>query len=137
MLAFYTKNIQEPREGDCGYDLRSNETYTLAPGEVRVFHIGTRVAIPEGHFGLIAERSSWGARAIAVRGGIIDPSYRGSIGATLHNLSPHSVTIQEGDRIAQLIVIPFVTPKIEEVDDMNELPATARGSNGFGSTGRK
>lgn len=97
---------------------------------------GLAVAVPAGHVGILAVRSSMGVRngvSLSNGIGVIDSDYRGPLRVSLHNLRPTPYTVQPGDRIAQLLVVPVACPDIEVVD---ALPETARGENGFGSTGR-
>ena len=97
---------------------------------------GLAVAIPEGHVGLVAPRSGLAARhglGVVNAPGVIDAGYRGEVMVILVNHGTDPVTLERGDRIAQLIVVPFVTPVFEDVD---ELPESVRGEEGFGSTGR-
>lgn len=96
---------------------------------------GIAVAIPAGHAGLVAPRSGLAARSgvSVVNGpGVVDSGYRGEINVILINHGTSELTIRRGDRIAQLIVIPIDTPDLIEVD---ELPESARGEGGFGSSG--
>ena len=93
-------------------------------------------AIPAGHVGLLAVRSSMGIRhgvTLSNGVGVIDSDYRGQVHVGLHNLSGEPYTVQPGDRVAQLMVVPVAAPEIEVVD---ALPETVRGAGGFGSTGR-
>ena len=111
------------------------ETVISPNGRVMI-PTGIAVAIPEGHVGIMAVRSSMGAKNginLANGIGVIDSDYRGELRVTLHNTTDTAYTVQSGDRIAQLMVIPVTCPPIEVVD---ELPATERGEGGFGSTGR-
>ena len=97
---------------------------------------GLAVAVPEGHVGILAVRSSMGIRhgvSLSNGIGVIDSDYRGPLRVGLHNLRTEPYTVQPGDRIAQLLVLPVVRPEIELVD---VLPETERGERGFGSTGR-
>lgn len=97
---------------------------------------GLAVAVPEGHVGILASRSSMGVRngvGLSNGIGVIDSDYRGPIRVGLYNLRATPYTVQPGDRIAQLLIMPVACPEIEVVD---ALPETARGEGGFGSTGR-
>ena len=97
---------------------------------------GIAVAIPEGHVGMVAPRSGLAARqAISVVNGpgIVDAGFRGEVHAILINHGTDAVDFERGDRIAQLVVVPIPGIELEEVD---ELPDTSRGSGGFGSTGQ-
>lgn len=136
LLYYGNSNISAPRQGDCGFDLYSNEDKLLEPFEAYVFHINVYLAIPEGRFGKVMERSSMGSKGIAVRGGVIDPHYRGTIGVCLHNLSSDSFEVCAGDKIAQIVFIPFLDPPLKRVGSLEELGETERGQDGFGSTGK-
>lgn len=122
--------------GDAGADLRAAEPVELAPGERALVGTGVRVALPEGTVGLVAPRSGLAHRAglsIVNAPGVIDAGYRGEIKVCLVNLDPKaSISIEAGDRIAQLVLVPFVRAEFEEVE---QLDATARGEEGYGSTG--
>ena len=112
-----------------------DETVIPAGGRVMI-PTGFAAAIPEGYVGIMAVRSSMGAKNginLANGIGVIDSDYRGELRVTLHNTTDTPYTVQSGDRIAQLMVIPVACPPIEVVD---ELPETGRGAGGFGSTGR-
>lgn len=97
---------------------------------------GLAVAVPEGHVGILAVRSSMGIRhgvSLSNGIGVIDSDYRGPLRVGLHNLRDTPYTVQPGDRIAQLLVVPVACPEIVIVDT---LPETERGERGLGSTGR-
>lgn len=122
--------------GDAGADLRSTEDVVLAPGERRLVGTGVSLAIPEGHVGLVTPRSGLAARAglsIVNSPGVIDSGYRGEIRVCLINLDPAvPIELAAGDRIAQLVIMPFVHASFVPVE---ALDATARGVGGYGSTG--
>lgn len=124
------------RPGDAGADLTITEACVLAPGERRLVGTGVRVAIPAGHVGLITPRSGLAARSglsIVNSPGVIDSGYRGELKVALINLDrDEPIALAAGDRIAQLLVLPFVTAVFESVDSLDE---TVRGSGGYGSTG--
>lgn len=128
--------ITAPKQGDCGYDLRASHDARVSAMMVTKVRTGIHLAIPEGYFGMIAERSSMGAKGIAVRGGIIDSSYRGELVVMLHNLTNEVYCVEKGDKIAQIIFIPYDRPVLEYVDSLEELGETERGQDGFGSTGK-
>ena len=120
---------------DAGLDLAASETTHIAPGIVTLVPTCIAVAIPEGHVGLLAARSSLAvkkAMTLANGVGIIDSDYRGEIKAPIIPLDGCHNLIQAGQKIAQLIIIPIATPTVEVV---SELPESARGLGGFGSTG--
>ena len=125
-------------EGAAAVDLHAciDEAVTLPPGGRALLPPGLAAAIPAGHVGLLAVRSSMGIRhgvTLSNGVGVIDSDYRGQVHVGLHNLSGEPYTVQPGDRVAQLLVVPVAAPEIEVVD---ALPETVRGAGGFGSTGR-
>jgi dUTP pyrophosphatase len=120
-------------ETDAGYDL-----YASAPTSFKssgVVETGISVAIPPGYYGRVASRSGLSFKEdVEVGAGVVDESYRGEIKIKLYCHNPeHTVIIKQGDRVAQLIVTPYASPKISEV---LKLPTSDRGEAGFGSTGK-
>ncbi|EPQ27411.1 uncharacterized protein PFL1_04949 [Pseudozyma flocculosa PF-1] len=116
-----------------GYDLYSSEKVTIERGKRKVVQTGISLAIPEGHYGRVAPRSGLASKhGIDVGAGVIDSDYRGLLGVLLFNLGDADFTINEGDRIAQLVIEQISTPPVEEVSSLDD---TARGAGGFGSTG--
>ena len=110
---------------------------TIAPGETVLLHTGLAFAIPKGYVGLVCARSSLGAKkglAPANKVGIIDADYRGEVRVALHNPGGVPQVVEDGDRVAQLLIVPYLTAEFIRTD---ELDATQRGSGGFGSTGIK
>ena len=108
----------------------------IAPHERVMIPTGIAAAIPEGYVGIMAVRSSMGAKygiTLANGIGVIDSDYRGQLHVTLYNTTEAPYTVHSGDRIAQLMVMPVARPAIKVVD---ALPETMRGTGGFGSTGR-
>lgn len=122
--------------GDAGADLRAAVRVHLEPGSRALVPTGVRVAVPEGHVGLVNPRSGLAARSgltIVNAPGTIDSGFRGELKVLLINTDPHlPVDLAVGDRIAQLVIVPVVTARFVPVGD---LPATARGESGYGSTG--
>lgn len=111
------------------------EEIHIAPGQVVKISTGIAIALPFGTFGGIYARSGLASKKglrPANCTGVIDADYRGAIIVAIRNDSNEFQTIQHGERIAQLIVQPFVSTDFNEV---NELPSTNRGEGGFGSTG--
>ena len=109
----------------------------ILPHETVFIHTGISVEIPEGYCGLVFARSSMGAKrglAPANKVGVIDADYRGEIMVTLHNHSEKPATVEQGERIAQLAIVPFLKAEFEESDELSD---TVRGTGGFGSTGTK
>jgi dUTP pyrophosphatase len=122
--------------GDAGADLVSAVDITLAPGERALVPTGVALALPDGYVGLVHPRSGLAARhglSIVNTPGTIDAGYRGEIKVLLINHDPHeSVLLHRGDRVAQLVVQRFERAAFVAVD---ELPGSARGTGGYGSTG--
>jgi dUTP pyrophosphatase len=124
------------RSGDAGYDLRATERVSIPQDGRRLVGTGIAVALPDGVAGLVTPRSGLAIEhglTLLNAPGLIDPNYRGEIKAILHNTSERRYTVEVGDRIAQLLLVPYWAPELEVVD---ELSATERGANGFGSSGR-
>ncbi len=121
-----------------GYDLYAciDAPIVIAPGETKMVGTGISVAVPVGYFGAVFARSGLASKQ-GIRPancvGVCDSDYRGEYTVALHNDSARPCEISSGDRIAQLVVMPFLEIEFDEVD---ELPATARGAGGFGSTGK-
>jgi dUTP pyrophosphatase len=124
--------------GDAGLDLRANEALRLGPGERGSVGTGVAVELPAGHAGLVLPRSGLAARhgiALVNAPGLIDSGYRGEIRVLLLNTDrAEAFEIAPGDRIAQLLVVPFAELEPELARD--DLAASARGDGGFGSSGR-
>ncbi len=118
---------------DAGLDLHCLEAITLTPHQPTKIRTGLAVALPTGHVGMICDRSSMGAKGVRTLGGIVDAGYRGEIQVLLINLTNDTITLQAADKIAQLLILPIATPQPIEV---TALPSSARGTGGFGSTGR-
>lgn len=119
-----------------GLDIKSNEDITIAPGEVVKLDTQLAVEIPIGHFGMVVARSGLAFKhriKLLNDVGIIDEDYRGNIGVMLVNEGSQEYTISKGDRVAQMIVIPYKQVKLEYVDELSE---TERGEGGFGHTGK-
>jgi len=109
---------------------------TIEPGDTYWIPTGIALEVPKGCAGLIYARSSMGAKrglAPANKVGVIDSDYRGEIRVVLLNHSRLPQTVSPGERVAQLLITPVLTPTYEETENLDE---TQRGGNGFGSTGR-
>jgi dUTP pyrophosphatase len=122
-------------KGDAGLDLAACERHELGPGERASVGTGLAVAIPDGHAGFVQPRSGLAAEhglTIVNTPGLIDSGYRGEVRVVLLNTDRKApFVVEPGMRIAQLVVVPVVTPKPTEVD---RLPASERGARGFGSS---
>ncbi|HBL16296.1 MAG TPA: dUTP diphosphatase [Elusimicrobia bacterium] len=132
-LAVGAKVPTRAHPGDAGLDLYSLDGFALRPGEGRVARTGVAVAVPRGHVGLVADRSSMARAGLKTAGGVIDAGYRGEIGVVLWNLSRKRLRVAAGDRLAQLLIVPIATPAVEERPTLTK---TSRGAKGFGSSGR-
>ncbi|MBQ9041449.1 MAG: dUTP diphosphatase [Eggerthellaceae bacterium] len=142
------------KPGDAGMDLTSREDVSLEPGETKMVGTGVCVEIPEGFVGLVFPRSGLGSKGVNLSNcvGVIDSGYRGEIKAPLHNNHPThawfedeehwlkrflpnsggAMQVSRGDRVCQLVVVPFETCECIEVGELSE---SSRGESGFGSSG--
>lgn len=118
--------------GDAGLDLYTPRPVVLPAGGMVKVHLGISLVLPFDTFGKIEGRSGLAMRGVGVLGGVIDEGYRGEIAVVLKNNSDHRIVFDRGDRIAQLIVLPYINVTPERVD---ELGSSERGGDGFGSTG--
>ena len=110
---------------------------TIAPGESYLVPTGLSMEIPAGYAGLIFARSGLAVKqglAPANKVGVIDPDYRGEVLVALLNHSAKERTVEPGERIAQLVITPFLTAQWVETEELQE---TVRGTGGFGSTGTR
>ena len=110
---------------------------TVAPHTTTLLHTGLAVEIPEGYCGLIFARSGLASKrglAPANKVGVIDADYRGEVMVALHNHTDEPKTVEQGERIAQLAIRPFLAAEYELADELSD---TVRGEGGFGSTGTK
>lgn len=113
------------------------ESVVIEPGDTFLVHTGIAMEIPEGYAGLIYARSGLATKkglAPANKVGVIDADYRGEIMVPLHNHSKKAAEIENGERIAQIVITPFLTAEFVETESLDE---TERGAGGFGSTGIK
>lgn len=121
-----------------GYDLYAclDEPLVIPAGETRRVPTGIAVEIPQGYAGLVYARSGLATRkglAPANKVGVCDSDYRGEYLIFLHNHSREDAQIQPGERVAQLVVTPFLEVEFEEAEELSQ---TQRGAGGFGSTGQ-
>lgn len=124
-------------EGDAGADMRADVPgpVTIMPGESAWVGTGVRLEVPEGHVGLQFPRSGLGCKhgiCLANGVGVIDSGYRGEVRTKLLNLGTEPYTVNPGDRVCQLVVVPFVRIALERVGGLG---GTDRGEGGYGSTG--
>lgn len=138
IIVYYENEKLKPyrkHEDDAGIDLRAKEQVIIDPhsqGEVKT---GISLEMPKGVVGIIKTRSSFGKEGYDVTAGVIDAGYRGEISVILQNHTDYSKVIGEGDRVAQLLFLPYYDYlRLEK----GRAPLnTKRGANGFGSTGRR
>ncbi len=112
------------------------EDITVAPGQTVLVHTGIAMEIPDGWVGLVHARSGLATKsglAPANKVGVIDSDYRGEVMVGLHNHSQETRTVAGGERIAQMVITPYLPAVFEESEELSD---TARGEGGFGSTGR-
>lgn len=122
-----------------GADLYSAEDadVVIEPSETKFLGTGLAMEIPEGYVGLVYARSGLACKrglAPANKVGVVDSDYRGEIKVALHNHGKEAQTVEKGERIAQMVIAPYLSVNYEEADELSE---TERGEGGFGSTGRK
>lgn len=119
-------------ETDAGLDLRAAYEQSIPPRGNAVFRTGVHVELPPGTCGLLVSKSGLNVNADITSTGLIDEQYCGEIKVKLYNHGNKAITITEGQRISQLVVLPVLYESIELVDELEE---KGRGNNGFGSTG--
>lgn len=135
------KKAQMPNYGtefSAGADLYAcmEEPLTIKSGTTEFVHTGIAMEIPVGLVGLVYARSGLACKkglAPANKVGVIDSDYRGEIMVALYNHSGEDITIESGERVAQMVLAPYFYAQYEEVDELED---TVRGTGGFGSTGR-
>lgn len=109
---------------------------TIEPHETVMVHTGLAMELPEGYVGLVYARSGLAAKrnlAPANKVGVVDSDYRGEFMVALHNHGSEPATIEPKERIAQLVITPYIVGQFQTVDTLED---TERGAGGFGSTGR-
>ena len=139
-MKFLTNTAQEPTRGSeyaAGYDLYACEDALIPAHETRKIGTGLAFELPKDTFAAIFARSGLATKhglrpANCV--GVCDADYRGEYIVALHNDTDHDVGISEGERIAQMVLMPFIPMEFEKVTALSD---TVRGKNGFGSTGSK
>jgi dUTP pyrophosphatase len=124
-------------ETDAGFDLYIPFDYTLHSilehGMISKLGLDIAIEVPDGKFSLIKERSSLALRGMVITAGVIDYGYRGEIIIICHNASAMAIEFKKGDKIAQLLVLPFYANNAQEVESVSK---TNRGEEGFGSSGK-
>jgi dUTP pyrophosphatase len=130
MLPSYAHGPDE----DAAMDLRALERTVLIPGAAQAVATGIAIELPRGHEAQVRPRSGLALKhSITVNFGTIDPGYRGEIRVVMFNLGTNDYIVEQGDRIAQLIVAPYDAVEWDEGSDLSD---STRGAGGFGSSGR-
>lgn len=127
---------------DAGYDIRTPVDAVINCTRTNIYgtyighgtiDTGIHVEIPKNHVGFLKAKSGLNVNHGIIGEGVIDAGYTGSIKVKLYNLSDRGYEFKRGDKIIQLVILPILTPELEQVDSLDE---TDRGSNGFGSSGK-
>ena len=118
---------------DAGLDIYARETQIVPAKESAKFDTGVHIELPNGTAGMLISKSGLNVKHGITSEGLIDVGYTGSIVVKLYNNSGYDYTVNAGDKISQLVITPILTPQLEIVDELNE---TERGTGGFGSTGK-
>ena len=124
---------ERAHEQDAGYDLRTPLRFVLHPHSSATIDTGVHVQIPDGYAGFLKAKSGLNVKHDITGTGVIDSGYTGSIRVKLYNNGDIPHVFEVGDKLIQLVILPVLTPDLELVNDLEE---TERGSDGFGSTGR-
>ena len=121
-------------QDDAGMDLFAIEDVTVEPMERKQIGTGIAMEIPEGHVGLVWDKSGLSHKfGLKTMGGVIDSGYRGEIKVGIINLGTEKYTFEKGHKVAQIIIQKKETPEIEEVTELSD---SERGTGAFGSTGK-
>lgn len=130
------KDAYKPKKAhpeDAGFDLMAREGQIVPAQGSAVFDIGVHIEIPQGFVGFLKSKSGLNVKHGITSEGVIDAGYTGSICVKLYNNTRIPYTVEKGDKISQLIILPIYNSELEVVDSLDK---TARGNNGFGSSGR-
>ncbi len=119
---------------DSGADLFAVERTVLPPHAITHVHTGVAVELPDNTSGIIWGKSSVESKGIKAMAGLVDAPYRGELIVCMYNLNDTEFVFEQGQKVAQLVVLPTLYPEIEEAAELSE---TTRGAGGFGSTGNK
>lgn len=119
---------------DAGLDLRTPKEFVIKAHDSYVIDTGVHIELPKGTFGQLFSKSGLNVKhSIVSLGGTIDEGYTGSIVVKLYNEGDEDYKFRKGDKIVQVVIMPYLSPDIEYVDSLDK---TERGDNGFGSSGR-
>lgn len=128
-----TKMPTRAHEADAGLDLYSREKATIYPHESHIFDTGVHAELPKNSVGFLKSKSGLYMKHHITSEGVVDEGYTGSIRVKLVNHGNEPYMVNKGDKISQLVILPILKPELEVVDSLEE---TERGSNGFGSSGK-
>ena len=129
----FNDKFKMPEQGhynDCGHDCFALEKVVIEPHKTKVVNLGFGLCMPDGFVGFLITKSSLAKKGIDTYMPPIDPGYRGEINAIIYNTTNQDYVFEQGDKIAQLVIMPVIYP--EFVFDLGK----ERGENGFGSTGK-
>ena len=118
---------------DAGLDIYAKDGQIVPAKESAIFDTGVHVEIPVGYVGMLKSKSGLNVKHGITSEGVIDAGYTGSIVVKLYNHGGYDYRVEKGDKISQLVIMPIITPGLEEVDTLED---TERGTGGFGSTGK-
>ena len=124
---------ERAHEDDAGWDLKAPHPFAVFAHSHVAIDTGVHIQIPRGCVGFVKSKSGLNFARNITTDGTIDAGYTGSIRVKLYNNGNQDVFFSEGDKIAQIVIVPIIRDKMIQVDDLEE---TDRGNNGFGSTGR-
>lgn len=121
-------------KSDAGLDLKTDRELVVRRNAYETIHTGVWAEIPENHFGLVVPRSGLGSRGFLLRNtvGILDSNYRGEIMLMATNKGLDAIILKQYERVAQLVILPYTRVDLEVVDELED---TDRGSSGFGDSG--
>lgn len=121
-------------ETDAGFDLRADGDFIIKPKSFEIIPTGTRVCAPPGYFYLVVPRSSMILRGGLIQPGTIDPTYTGELMVPLQNMTDLPIPVCKGERIAQIVFFPVISPAFREVQNFEN--QEGRGNSGWGSSGK-
>ena len=124
---------QYAHPGDVGMDMYTLEEKTLQPGELYVFECGFAMEFPIGYAAIVKDKGSVSKMGLHTFGGVYDAGYRGQYNAGIINHSGKEITVEKGQKIAQIVIFPVEIPTLKEVDELAE---SERGEGRYGSTGK-
>ena len=118
---------------DAGADIRTPIHATVMPHSAVIIDTGIHVEIPRGFVGMLKSKSGLNVNKSILSEGVIDSGYTGTIRVKLYNHGDQTVTFERGDKVTQLVILPFLAGQFRQADSLDD---TERGAGGFGSTGR-